>query len=196
MVYLFFHRTFPTEERMSPEFIQRVKQFLDSSKGKTLEQFLYMHPLPVLVVLGGITKSNDGFVTRSVTSVEVFDFHNKTDDLDPNARVFPLEKRENSNHYSQMIIIGRTPNSDIPLISSEISKMHSYLTWKDTDEGKTYKVVDGNSRNGTWLNEKKLAPHKPCDIKSGQVISLGGSIFLCFFSPKDFFSALSRMNVN
>lgn len=47
-----------------------------------------------------------------------------------------------------------------------------------------YEVMDLNSRNGTWVDERSLAPQTPLAIKSGSQIRLGNlRIVLSFRQP-------------
>jgi pSer/pThr/pTyr-binding forkhead associated (FHA) protein len=75
-------------------------------------------------------------------------------------------------------VIGRDPNSDIVIDDIEVSRKHLTIT----RVGKTFKIEDKNSTNGTFLNGKKLK--KPADIKNGDLISLGQNHVLEFVYEK------------
>ncbi|MCU0663413.1 MAG: FHA domain-containing protein [Myxococcota bacterium] len=173
----------------------RIKQFLRHAHSSSLEEFIECYPSPVLVVKSGLCESDEGFLTQLAEPVEDFEKMKTATRFDPNARVFQIEKRPGSNPYSKMVILGRAPNSDIVLQSSEVSKMHAYFIWADSPEGKTYKVVDGNSSNGTWFAGTRLPPYKPCHLKNGDFLGFGSSILTRFFYPTDFFLALLRASV-
>ncbi len=170
-----------------------VNNLLDRSSGMSLEEYSRRYPHAVMIAMGDVAQNYDGFDTEVATSLDILDLSKSTRRFDLNARVFEVEKRSGVNPYSQMIILGRTPNSDIRLQNTDVSKMHAYLTWKESPEGEIYQIADSDSRNGTWINEKKLIPSKPHTIESGEVIVLGGSVFLCFYYPKELFSILSNM---
>lgn len=179
---------------MSADQAQRVKYFLEKIGELDIKAFKEICPHPVLVVMGGILARENEFQTRVSTSLdELGAKEGRHARFDPNARVFPVAKLPGANPYSQMIIIGRTSNTDIQLQSSGISKMHAFITWQDGPSGRKYKIADGKSRNGTWLGEKRLSPQRVHDLQSGAVLGLGRSVFLRFYLPEDFFAVLSNI---
>lgn len=178
---------------MHGEPASRVKHYLDIIKGSNAEIFENFCPSPVLVVLGGIIQPGSDFVTRATGENESLHDFNGKHRFDPNARVFPVIKSEGANPYSQMIIIGRTHNTDIQLHSSSISKMHAFITWQDGPTGRQYKIADGKSRNGTWLGTTRLQSQKVYPLSSGTTIGLGGTIFMRFYLPGNFYTALTAM---
>ncbi|MCU0663599.1 MAG: FHA domain-containing protein [Myxococcota bacterium] len=170
-----------------------MKHFIETAQSASLEEFRALYPAPLLVAIGGIATEGDDFLTRSMANIRLFESGEAADTFDPNTRVFPVVKRPGQNPYSKMIIIGRSAASDIYINSSEVSKMHAYFTWMDLPEGKQFQIVDGGSRNGTWLKVKKLQAHVPQPIESGQVIRLGASISLAFYSPEGLYARLHSL---
>jgi len=173
---------------------ERVKHYLERTIGVSPEKFEELFPHPVLVVMGGVIDPESDFHTRVSLATDVVESMAKQVRFDPNARVFPVTKRTGANPYAQMIIIGRTANTDIQLQSSEISKMHALITWQDKPKGRTYKIADGKSRNGTWLNSKRLRPQRVHELTSGGVIKLGRTMLLRYLTPTHFYEALMKMH--
>ncbi|MCU0663603.1 MAG: FHA domain-containing protein [Myxococcota bacterium] len=171
----------------------RIKHFLDAAKGMSASEFIERHPSHVMVVVGSVAQTDGEFLTRAAASIADFAQMKSALQLDPNARVFLVEKRPDANPYSKMIIIGRAPNCDISLPRSEVSKMHAFVTWTDAPEGKTFMIVDGKSRNGTWIANTKLPPNTPRPLQNGDLIGLGRTVGLHYYNPAGFFSALSKM---
>ena len=67
---------------------------------------------------------------------------------------FPLEKREGSNVFLNMITLGRAQNNDLVLEGEGISKFHAYFT----QVGEKWLLVDAGSSFGTFVNDRKLEP--------------------------------------
>ena len=55
------------------------------------------------------------------------------------------------------VSIGRVPENDITLESLAVSRHHARISW--SDEG--YLLEDLDSRNGTWLNNKRISEGAP-----------------------------------
>ncbi|HEY1107260.1 MAG TPA: FHA domain-containing protein [Opitutaceae bacterium] len=62
------------------------------------------------------------------------------------------------NAFTQGITLGRLVSNDIPVEDNRISRFHA---WFQKDERlDEWALTDAESRNGTWLEERKLAPAK------------------------------------
>jgi len=85
-------------------------------------------------------------------------------------RVYPLDKKE---EYT----VGRTSNADIPLADRKVSRKHCKIVRK----GMRYFVVDLNSRNGTFVDGKKV---KRRLLRDGDQIQVGMSRLLFFKAKK------------
>jgi len=62
-----------------------------------------------------------------------------------------------------------------------VSRRHAWV--RKTVIG--YEIVDLNSTNGTWLNEKRLVPNKTYPLKSGDQIRLGQMLLIVLFKTPD-----------
>lgn len=63
-----------------------------------------------------------------------------------------------------------------------ISRRHAVIRW--TDRG--YEILDLGSSNGTWLEDKKLAPNKSYPLASGSHLRLGSMrLFVLYQTPKE-----------
>ena len=69
------------------------------------------------------------------------------------------------------ISIGRDPESDIPLESDSVSRRHA----KVEPDGKSYRIVDNFSTNGTYLNHQLIDGSAP--LQSGDFVQVGEAIF-------------------
>mgnify|MGYP006230402457 CR=1 FL=1 len=77
--------------------------------------------------------------------------------------MFPIKKRRN--------IIGRREGASIPVEDARVSRDHAAV---DYDRGAFY-IVDLGSKNGTYLNNKRL--QRASKINIGDQIRIGSSIF-------------------
>lgn len=68
------------------------------------------------------------------------------------------------------LMVGRTDDNSLPLKHREISRQHMRIMWRDDDR---YLVEDLNSSNGVFLNEVRLQPRIPIELKVGDTIRLG-----------------------
>jgi pSer/pThr/pTyr-binding forkhead associated (FHA) protein len=50
-------------------------------------------------------------------------------------------------------------------------------------DGDGYEVLDLGSVNGTWLNEKRLVPHKAYPLSSGSYLRLGRMRIFVLYRP-------------
>lgn len=64
----------------------------------------------------------------------------------------------------RVITVGRDPNCDVYVDNPGVSRHHFQIEWSATGE---FRVVDGGSANGTFLNEK---PVRTAALRSGDAI--------------------------
>jgi FHA domain len=121
-----------------------------------------------------------------VTDVRSFD---GLDGLRPaSSRFVPLVRCATSP-YTDRITVGRTANCDIVLRDPTVSKLHA-LFWP-APEIAGWAVSDARSANGTWLNEKRLAPLDKMPIKPGDLLKLG-NLEVKFIDPSMLYELLLR----
>jgi hypothetical protein len=98
--------------------------------------------------------------------------------------VFELRKGDaKQNAFAMGITLGRTDNNDVVIEDNSISRFHSYFQ-KDTKTG-LWKVVDAESKNGSWMGPLKLKPNK-AEILTDKVKLRFGDIEMQFFEPDSF----------
>lgn len=67
-------------------------------------------------------------------------------------------------------LVGKSRQSaDLPVPVSVVSRLHARLFW----DGTAYRLLDLNSRNGTFVNGIRLEPGGICSLKSGDSICFG-----------------------
>ncbi len=70
---------------------------------------------------------------------------------------------------SNTLTIGRAPDNQLVLQDQQSSSHHAEIR----PDARGYLLVDMNSRNGTFVNEQRLAPQTPRLLISGDVIRVG-----------------------
>ncbi len=112
-----------------------------------------------------------------------------------------LEKTRR-NPFANLITIGRAPNNDIRYPLESLSKLHATLAKSGTRAtgGSTavpiWYVQDHSSRNGTFVNDKALAPGRLHELQDGDQIRFCRELKARFFTAPalyDFVSLVARM---
>lgn len=92
------------------------------------------------------------------------------------------------NPLSMGVTVGRTANNDLVFPDSSVSRFHAFLQ-QDAKGG--WRLVDAESRNGTWIGALKVAPSAATEIPDGARLKFG-DIEVTFLQPKSFLSYLRR----
>ncbi len=98
--------------------------------------------------------------------------------------VYPLTKKTGAS-FADRITIGRTPNNDIVVNDSSVSRLHAYIR----RDGNNWIVADAGSKNGSWLRGSKLEARRENALPSRAVLRLG-EVELTFYVAADLFAAL------
>jgi hypothetical protein len=99
--------------------------------------------------------------------------------------IYPLIKKPSAS-FPDMITIGRTPNNDVVLKDSTVSRLHVFFRHR----GATWQIADGGSKNGTFLDGKPLAPRRELGVESGQLVKIG-DIELTFYTAEELYKMLA-----
>ena len=87
----------------------------------------------------------------------------------------PDGKEVEESFTAHQTIVGRHEKCDLRLVDSMVSRNHCLIL----SEGKRFVVKDLESRNGTWVNGRRIKNRR--HIKVGDVIQIGP--FRLLFSP-------------
>jgi hypothetical protein len=101
-------------------------------------------------------------------------------------RIAFLTKRP-GNLFPEMISIGRALNCDIILALGSVSKIHS-LIHHEANGSWTYS--DQASRNGSFLNGRRLPPGDRFPLKDGDRLVIGLDLACIFLEPTTLFARL------
>src|SRR5579883_3234847 len=109
---------------------------------------------------------------------------------DPLAKLVyaPLVK-SSRNPFAGMITVGRTPNNDVCLSFSSVSKLHAYFQ----NENGRWTVRDSMSSFGTFVNGEKVPPDTAISVQDGSAIGFGPDIEGQLLSPKAVYAYLLKL---
>ena len=146
-----------------------LAECLELIRGKKLEEFVQEHPHPVLIGLGVIAAelqrnpakaAGTMFVNLSVAPGD--------EESSPQLnQVFEIV--QSSGGTGSEILIGSSPDNDISIPDSSLSKTHAHFVL----EGSECYIVDHGSTNGTFINGARVEIRKPALLKGGDVLTLG-----------------------
>lgn len=171
-------------------------QYVDEMKASSPARFASSHTSPMLVVRDvGVRAEEDdpAFQTKFMSRSEMFAATSSgSTPLDGDAaviagQVIPVVKRA-GGAFADRIGIGRAPNVDVRIPLSQISKYHAYLS-KSASGGWT--ITDAGSRNGTSVNQSRIAERLPHPIEDGGDLMLGPYRFT-FHTPEGFLEVVKR----
>jgi hypothetical protein len=70
---------------------------------------------------------------------------------------------------SARLLVGRAPSNGLHLDDHRVSGQHASLVWTGT----TWELRDLGSRNGTFMDGKRLAPGEPVELIAGATLAFG-----------------------
>jgi len=93
--------------------------------------------------------------------------------VDPDAALVPLRKRAES--LWDHITVGRASTADILIDDPAISSVHAHFEIDPGGAGVS--LQDVGSSNGTFVNHMPLQPSQPAELKGGDCVRFGQTIF-------------------
>jgi hypothetical protein len=166
------------------ERIRKLAEFSSEGRDLTLDEFVERFPHPFLLV--GRFQSQEGSAFGTVMAdngLNSEDNASDTSDSDlDDENVYPIVK-SGRNTFEKLFTVGRSPNNDIVIDHTSISKLHAYF--RQEDDG--YTIADAGSSNGTFIEEFPLPQNKDARIESNQPIRFGKTIIATFYTAPDFY---------
>jgi hypothetical protein len=180
---------------MDELYQEKAADYLARLQGLGPQKFLELHPDPVLLKGHGVPSSkNRLFLLKTITgkSPETLD----GEDVETGrgemleARVIAIKKRDWSSP-EHMIFLGRSPNNDVVIPNTMVSKLHAYFCQVPGDL--VYQVVDMDSTNGTFVNGERLVPSVKKTLRDADEVALGPEVKLTFFTGPAFCELLKKL---
>ncbi len=94
-----------------------------------------------------------------------------------------------SNAFAMGVTLGRVDSNDLVIDDRSVSRFHAWVQHSERDHFWT--LTDAESKNGTWIDDIKLAPRVPTPLKDGSRVRLGDTS-LRFFLPEALFRYLDE----
>ncbi|MEW5738420.1 MAG: FHA domain-containing protein [Myxococcota bacterium] len=96
--------------------------------------------------------------------------------------IMPVEKVPGrKNPFAMGVTIGRVESNDIIVDDGSVSRFHAWLQYDDRVQA--WHLTDAESKNGTWVNGKKLAGKQRITLTDGAEIKLG-DVLVRFMLPE------------
>ena len=175
----------PGEPRLKLDALMAEAQDLD------LAGFSARHPEPALLFPAsygvGVDLSSSRVDTPTGGMKLAFGKKRRDHEDKPCPVVFFLVKTTR-NPFANMITVGRTSNNDISLPLSSVSKLHAYFTRTPTG----WTLSDGNATNGTFVEDRRLAPAASVVLTDGVTLGFGPETIATFYFSKGIFEFLRR----
>jgi len=89
--------------------------------------------------------------------------------------LYPVRKRL-GRPFPDRIGMGRSSNADVCLRFASVSKYHAYISKTETG----HVLHEARSRNGTFVDGKRLPAEGSAELRDGSRIGLGDELFLFF----------------
>jgi hypothetical protein len=85
-----------------------------------------------------------------------------------------------NNPFAMGVTIGRVESNDIIVDDRTVSRFHAWIQYDERLQA--WQITDAESKNGTWVNGKKLAGKQRVTLAGGAEIKLG-DVLLRFMLP-------------
>ena len=133
----------------------------------------------------------DNSVIRNFRTIYKETMSSNKQDFDDTTRInssgksiIELRKKNNSKDAGK-ILIGRSPANDIVFHNKDVSRNHAHLIINSPE--KRYSLVDAESANGTFLNNKRISPYQSYELRDGYKIAFGPKTRVVYFSSRAFY---------
>ena len=86
-------------------------------------------------------------------------------------RAYFIRKRA-GGAFKERVGVGRAPNVDVSIPLPRLSKYHAYFVLPEEPDGPVM-LADAGSKNGTWVDGRKVEPKDPVELSEGCTVRLG-----------------------
>ncbi|MEZ4270004.1 MAG: FHA domain-containing protein [Myxococcota bacterium] len=168
----------------------KFNQFVVTVASKSRSQFIVEHPAPMLTLFSPLDAMEDEWTfntsTSSMRHVQTLEKEVKLAQDAANYHAFTISKSACSP-FQKRISVGRASNNDIALPHRSVSKIHAYVILDEVQAT----LQDANSRNGTFVDNRRLLSDKATKINSGDILTFG-AISLTFLDAGAFYDLMKR----
>ncbi len=148
---------------------------------------LFPHPFLVEVTTQAYADAR-GFQTRSGNeSFEEMMKRGFASDVRPASKIFPIAKRTAA--FPDKVSVGRAKNTDLMIPDGDLSKLHAYFT----REGEAWRLADADSKNGTFVNGRRLRAGESRALRDDDIVWFGPRLFYRFLQPLTLHARLAAL---
>lgn len=104
-------------------------------------------------------------------------------------RVYFIRKRA-GGAFQDRVGVGRAPNVDVSIALPRLSKYHAYFVLPE-EPGGEITIADAGSKNGTWVDGKKVEPKEAVTVTDGCTVRLG-PYYLTFHTAEGLLELVRR----
>lgn len=95
-------------------------------------------------------------------------------------KLYDIDTNQNIEIRKSVLAVGKDTECNVKINDKNISDVHAVFYHKNA----TWFIMDNNSENGTWLNDRKLKPYKKYELYFDDVISFARSKCYVFFKSR------------
>lgn len=174
---------------MEARVVEEITGFVKTARRQTTDDLKRRYTNPFLLQrdrfpVHRVRPKDDEHIQGEMTlTVDVSEFNKVLRQIsDPNMprRVFELDAGE--------LTIGRDPECAICIPHFSVSGRHATLR----RAGRAYVVVDHHAKNGTYVQERRIAPEAPHPIADKDILAFA-SLRFQYFEPPSFLELVEQM---
>lgn len=155
-----------------------------------LDAFCSTYNHPFLIQIANLKSKKSGQRLLSTTDQSLLASNALEYDLTDCPVFFVDKDKEAGASPGQIeVSIGRGKVNDITLDYPTVSKQHAFIR---VDKSR-YFITDNNSKNGTFLGETRLEPHREVPLSMGQTIDFSENLSFLFLGPSIVFTYLKNV---
>jgi serine/threonine protein kinase len=145
------------------------------------QNILFTPPLPITQINSNLPAEIGPILSRALSKQPQDRFDSAGEMALALRRLYPLAGlkllTQDEHEYSlrgPVTSLGRNPDNTIVLEDSQVSRYHAVIRF----QAAAWLITDQGSTNGTFINDKALAPHQPHILQPGDVLRLGSQTTL------------------
>jgi serine/threonine protein kinase len=145
------------------------------------QNILFIPPLPITQLNPNLPAEIEPILERALSKRPQERFDSAGEMASALRRLYPLtglkllaQNEREYSLYGPVTSLGRNPDNTIVLQDTQVSRYHAVIRF----QAAAWLIADQGSTNGTFVNDKALAPHQPHLLRPGDVLRLGSQTTL------------------